>query len=76
MRDPRNDPPMNEYEVGLFNVVMVLTLTILEMGADANMLTSKLREQQKIAFDLDKPQAGAVAGIIANMIDKARGISI
>ena len=66
------DRPMSEYENALSEVARVLTLTVLAMGADPEILQGNLEESRQNFEDMGSKNAAAViARLIRTVFEPA-----
>jgi hypothetical protein len=64
----RADQPMSEHEGALFSAVYVLGMSVLELGADPNVLRGRLSEEMRRAEDLGNAHGAATLGFLINAL--------
>jgi hypothetical protein len=61
---------MNQYEGALYEIVRILLLTVVEMGADKNVLMARMRSMAAAARQLHRSEGAAAIELLLQSIAK------
>ena len=63
-----SDRPMNEHEGALHEVVRILLLTVMELGADPILLTQRMRTMANAARELGRTDGAATIELLIRSV--------